>query len=203
MPGSLRNQKVNLSLSALPATASAHRLARDILLVVVRERAKHLAFVRRMAPRAEPEDVLQLALLRAARHLDDIREGDRLEAWFWRILRNTIADENERLARETVLLAQVRQGLDEISPQEAASCACSLGVLQQLKPEYAEILRRADIDELPMEQLAHHLGITLNNATVRLHRARKAMRDALLEHCGTDSVRACQNCGCEGEPLRK
>lgn len=123
LSGSPRNQKVTLSVRARPATASAHRLARDILLVVVRERAKHLAFVRRMAPSVEPEDVLQLALLRAARHLDDVREGDRLEAWFWRILRNTIADENERLAREHLLLTQVRQGLDEISPQEVASCA--------------------------------------------------------------------------------
>lgn len=144
-----------------------------------------------MAPRTDPEDVLQLALLRAARHLDGVREGDKLEAWFWRILRNTIADENERLAREKNLRLLVRQGIDEVTPQEIATCACSLGVLQQLRPEYAELLRRADIDEQPVEYIAAEFGLTLNNTTVRLHRARKAMRDALLNHCGTTSLRSC------------
>ena len=48
-----------------------------------------------------------------------------------------------------------------------------------------------------MPELADGLGITVNNASVRLHRARRAMRDALCEHCGTDSLRSCQDCPCE------
>lgn len=184
------------------ASAPAHRLARDLLLVVVRERARHLAFVRRqMVQAVDPEDVLQLALLRAARHIADIREGDKLEAWFWSILRNTIHDENERQARQRALQQQLQRHNREPTPHEVATCACSLGVLQRLKPAYREVLRRADIDEQPLEHISVGLGITPNNAAVRLHRARKAMREALLSHCGTDSLRACQDCGCEDEPL--
>ena len=41
--------------------------------------------------------------------------------------------------------------------------------------------------------------ITVGNAKVRLHRARKALREELFRRCGTDSIRACQDCRC-GEP---
>ena len=177
--------------------APTHQLARDILLVVVRERARHLAFVRRrMAPPVDPEDIVQLAWLRATRHLDEIRDNDKLGAWFWRILRHTVLDENERLARERTFLQQLVAAGGEVTPQAMTTCACSLGVLQQLKPVYGEMLRRADLDEEPVDRIAADLGLTVNNATVRLHRARKAMREALLDHCSTDSARACQDCRC-------
>jgi hypothetical protein len=39
--------------------------------------------------------------------------------------------------------------------------------------------------------------VTTNNAMVRLHRARRALRSLLQEHCGTTSLRACLSCVCE------
>lgn len=65
----------------------------------------------------------------------------------------------------------------------------------QLAP--AEIIRRVIVDGIPVTQVAPELGLTPNNAMVRLHRARTALRARLKEHCGTTSVRACSECGCE------
>lgn len=62
--------------------------------------------------------------------------------------------------------------------------------------ENAEMLRRVDIEEKPLPGVAEALGITVNNATVRLHRARKALREQLQAFCGTDSMRACLDCAC-------
>jgi RNA polymerase sigma-70 factor (ECF subfamily) len=84
----------------------------------------------------------------------------------------------------------------EAQPEDAAVCGCSLGVLDALHAEYAEVLRRVDINEEPLEDVARALSITSNNAKVRLHRARKALRTALLSYCGTDSARACAGCAC-------
>jgi RNA polymerase sigma-70 factor (ECF subfamily) len=163
-------------------------------------RSRHLAFVRRrLSHRAEPEDILQIALLRASRHLDELREGDKIEAWFWRILRNTIADENERAQRDVALLQRVHRETETIStPADTSTCTCSLGVLETLKPEYRDVIQRNDVDEEPLDHIASDAGITLNNATVRLHRARKAMRQALVEHCGACSTSSCQHCSCDG-----
>ena len=45
---------------------------------------------------------------------------------------------------------------------------------------------------------AEDLGITPNNATVRLHRARKALKRELERSCGTCATHGCLDCGCGG-----
>lgn len=183
------------------APASAPPLAGEVLRAVSRDRARHLAFARRrLGARGDAEDALQLALLRAARHVGDLRDIERVEAWFWRILRNTIETERRRLDREGNFIAFVEEVPTPATPEEIATCACSLGVLGQLKDDYRRMLQRADLDDEPMGAIADDLGITVNNATVRLHRARRSMRDALLAHCGTASARACLDCGCADAP---
>jgi len=60
-----------------------------------------------------------------------------------------------------------------------AVCACVHDVLAALKPEQAAVIRRAEPDGEPLNRVASHLGITPNNASVRLYRARRALGDAL------------------------
>lgn len=43
-------------------------------------------------------------------------------------------------------------------------CACITRLLPVLKPEYAEMIRRVDLDEQPVSGVARSLGITANNA---------------------------------------
>ena len=59
------------------------------------------------------------------------------------------------------------------------------------------MLEQVDLEDRSLDDVARELGITVNNATVRLHRARRALREALAEHCHTTSVRECLDCGCE------
>lgn len=168
---------------------------------LVAEREALLAFVRaRVRSSADAEDVLQQALVRATGCAGDLRDRSRLRAWFFQILRRTIADHHaERALREAKLeaLAVDAEDLEEASPDDAGTCACSLGQLELLRPEYADILRRVDIEEQPLAVAAQALGVTVNNATVRLHRARKALRERLRTVCGTESMKACLSCGCE------
>jgi RNA polymerase sigma-70 factor (ECF subfamily) len=46
-------------------------------------------------------------------------------------------------------------------------------------------------------EVARELGLNANNAMVRLHRARNALRERLASHCGTTTARSCSDCGCE------
>ncbi len=45
--------------------------------------------------------------------------------------------------------------------------------------------------------LADELGVSANNATVRLHRARRALKKAIKSYCGVDSADACMQCTCD------
>lgn len=161
------------------------------------EREAYLAFVRaRVGSSADAEDVLQQALVRATARAGDLRDRGRLRAWFFQILRRTIADHHADRALREMLVSGVND-VEEAGPDDGGTCACSLGQLELLRPEYAEILRRVDIEEQPLAVVAQALGVTVNNATVRLHRARKALRERLRAVCGTDSMKACLSCGCE------
>jgi RNA polymerase sigma factor (sigma-70 family) len=177
---------------------AARALPRELLVMLAEERSAFLAFVRkRVRSGTDADDLLQQALLKAAERLDTLRDGERVEAWFYRVLRNTIADHHAEWARRESRLELLAREASEAPPEEAAVCGCSLGVLASLHAEYAEILRRVDIDDESLGDVARAMAITPNNAKVRLHRARKALRDALLSYCETDSVRACQSCACD------
>ena len=94
----------------------------------------------------------------------------------------------ERLAREPVAA--------EDPELRAAVCACMHDLLPAMKPRYAEMVRAVDLEERPVAEVAAGGGITVNNATVRLHRARQALKKQLLRACGACAAHGCLECHC-------
>jgi RNA polymerase sigma-70 factor (ECF subfamily) len=160
-----------------------------------------VAFVRRRAGHlVDPEDVLQQASVRAIAKSEQLREAEHVRAWLFRIVRNVLADELRAIGLPVVDREQQLEdaaAATEREEREPSVCKCSLEVAKSLKPEYAQILERVVVEDVPVTKLAAELGVTANNAMVRLHRARKALRSKLEEHCGTTSPRSCLDCGCE------
>ena len=155
------------------------------------------AFVRRRV--GDPDlaaDVVQDALAKALAAADDLRDDERLEAWFYRILRTTIADALERRATAR------RRGAGELtepvaeSAERAVVCACLDAAVDTLKPEYAEVLRRVDLGGEEPEAVASALGITAVNLKVRRHRARETLRERLVAACRTCGTHGCRDCDC-------
>ena len=67
---------------------------------------------------------------------------------------------------------------------------------QLLKPEYRDALRIVDVEEGKLKDLAQQSGITAENAAVRIHRARAALRRRIEQACGTCAVHGCVDCSC-------
>jgi RNA polymerase sigma-70 factor (ECF subfamily) len=80
-----------------------------------------------------------------------------------------------------------------------AVCKCVGRLASTLKPEYAEALRRVEVDGLSVTSFAEEAGITANNASVRLFRARQALKKQLEVSCGTCASHGCLDCTC-GQP---
>lgn len=181
-----------------PVVAPSSAQAEEFLGLLASRRDAFLDFARkRVRSGADAEDLLQQALLKAAEKVDTLRANERLDAWFYRVLRNTIADHHAEWARRESRLETLAREASEAPPEDAAVCACSLGILESIHHEYADILRRVDIEGDSLDEAAKALGIASNNAKVRLHRARKSLRTALSSFCGTESVRACMACSCD------
>ena len=75
-------------------------------------------------------------------------------------------------------------------------CRCVSDVVATLKPEYQDVLRRVDLDGAAIAEIAREAGITANNASVRLHRARAALRGRIERACGACATHGCLDCTC-------
>ena len=170
--------------------------------------ANHREFLRflerRVGTRAEAEDLLQAAFVKGVEHADSIRENESAVAWFYRILRNTVVDRHRRRgAAARAMDAFARElGAANQPPEEVRSavCACVRALSATLKPEYADALRRIDVEGASVQGYAAEVGIQPNNAGVRVHRAREALRKRVRASCGTCAEHGCLDCTCRQSP---
>ncbi len=170
-------------------------------------RARFLAFVRkRVRDRDEAEEILQGALLKALTRADDVRDDERIVAWFYRLLRNALTDHwRARTVRDRAAAVLLRAAEGQVAPppQEAAElCRCFEALLPALPADQARMIRRVDLEEARPVDVATEEGITPNLAMVRLHRARRALRQRLEEACRTCATHGCLDCSCRGGATR-
>ena len=64
------------------------------------------------------------------------------------------------------------------------------------------VVRLRDVDELPIEEVADRLGITVPAAKSRLLRARLELRQRLLRHCGPSGQRSLTTRGMQSQTIR-
>lgn len=117
----------------------------------VENHRRFLAFLeRRVESRAAAEEILPEAFVRGLEQAGEIRDEERVVAWFYRLLRNAVVDHYRRRgaeARGLEALARELGDASEPAPEiEAALCHCFEALLPALRPEYAEILRRVDLE---------------------------------------------------------
>ena len=172
----------------------------DVVAGLVRSHRELLRFVeRRVGSRAEAEDILQDAFVRSVQHANGLRDGDASSAWFYRMLRNAIVDRFRRRGAADRAYEAFARELDGETPTADARdavCACVRTLARTLKPEYAAALERVDVDGVSVHAFADEVGITTNNAAVRLHRAREALRKRVITSCGTCAEHGCLDCTC-------
>ena len=159
-----------------------------------------LSFLERhVESRAAAEDILQAAFVRGLEHSGEV-DGEKVVAWFYRVLRNAIIDHyRRRSASAKAVSAWSAELADHQDPDAGVRdeiCQCVSGLMRTLKPEYRDALQLVDIEDRKLAELAEHAGISEANAAVRVHRARKALRSRVQQSCGTCAEHGCVDCTC-------
>ena len=176
-----------------------------ILAELSSERVRFLRFVqRRVRDEAVAEDLLQTAYADAVRQAKTLRDAAMARAWFYKILRNRVIDYYRHQAVEERVLAPITENFD-VGRSEATPpnlCQCIGQAVEDLKPEYADVLRSVDLSEEngALALYAERAGITATNAAVRGHRARKALARGLRATCGSCAGAGCLDCTCRPQP---
>ena len=129
-------------------------------------------------------DASQETFLRAWRALPRFRGYAALSTWLHRITVNTSFNVRKRAQRHrATALEDVREPVDErAASPEAAGERIELNqrlraALAQLTPSQRQVVVLKDIDGLSHAEVAQAEGISVAAAKVRLHRARRSLRD--------------------------
>lgn len=187
--------------SSSSKSSSSKPLSPEAIGRLVAAHREFLAFLeRRVESRAAAEDILQAAFARGLERGADVQE-ENVVAWFYRVLRNSIIDHyRHRSASARAMETWGREFSERREPDvelRQEICECIAGLLAGLKPEYRDALRAVDMDGGKLSDLAEQSGITAENAAVRVHRARKALRRKVEQACGTCAEHGCFDCHCK------
>lgn len=173
----------------------------DVKRVLVENHREFLRFLERRLGRSEvAEDILQEAFARGLPRIERLREGEAAIPWFYRTLRNATVDYYRRVKSADRALAQFAEEIEAFAePSEMMRgevCRCVSRLAETLKPEYADALRRIEVDGVSVTRFAEEQGISKSNAAVRVFRAREALRRQVAVSCGTCAEHGCISCTC-------
>ena len=147
------------------------------------------------------EDVVQETLMEAWRHLANLHEPQRFNAWLDGICRNVCR--RQKVTRDTTLSLHVllssssldgdestemdtpadildpssSDPLEELSQQDLATLLDR--AMGYLSSDTRKLLTMCYLAEIPQREVALYLGLTIGALEVRLHRARRQLRSVL------------------------
>ena len=170
------------------------RISADLL----KRRAQFKAFlVSRLGNEADAEDVLQNGLMKALARADEVRDETKLVAWFYQVLRHAMIDHIRSRKSAVELERRWTEDMAALEPEDQREiCRCFESLIDGLKPRNAALLRLVELEGQSVSAAAGSIGISANNASVGLHRARAELRGKLEELCGDCAVKECLDCDC-------
>jgi len=133
----------------------------------------------------DARDVTQETYLRAYRGLRRFRGDAQFTTWLYRITANCASTHLGRRRRhrheeldDDLPVDDLRPASDPVGRAEHGDLRAQVGeALRALPPRLRAVVVLRDIYDLPHEAIAAELGITESAAKVRLHRARRKLRD--------------------------
>lgn len=136
-------------------------------------------FVRRRIDAAHVDDVVADVLLVGWRRLDEIPPGAELP-WCYGVARRCLANQRRSAARQVRLVDRLaaERGAAVAEPVEDEAVTAALALL---RPEDRELLELWAWERLEAREIAAVLGVTPNAVSIRLHRAKQRLADALGE----------------------
>jgi len=169
-------------------------------LVNEHKNAVYRQLIRTCGNREDAEDVLIEALLKAYRNLNQLRANEAFRAWLGQIGKRVCWQLRKREALMPLLqlssLEDEGQDLPAGDPALDSTLALQqmkeilMSAVASLPPDYADVYRMRDLEELSGRDVARRLDISPQAMKSRLHRARAMVRENVDAALGQQITRA-------------
>jgi len=135
-------------------------------------------FINRLSESTEmAEDIFQETWLTVIRRIHSLKKIDAFPIWLYRIARNKVYQQFRRKGKLSKLNENIAvpndTGNDVFSPEDAAKVhRC----LEQLRPEYKEVLMLRFLEQMSYQQMAQVLDRSLGTIKSRIYYAKLALK---------------------------
>jgi RNA polymerase sigma-70 factor (ECF subfamily) len=138
--------------------------------------------------RSEAEDAVHDAAVRAWRHFAGLKDRDRFEPWFTRIVVNCCRDHlrARRIQPQSLPNAEPSPALD-VGDAISRSDALASG-MRALSPEHRIVIALRYLDDYSIDEIAARTGVRAGTVKSRLHYALRSLR-ATLEASAREGLR--------------
>lgn len=150
----------------------------------------HAAMVRRIATVYERypdrvDDLVQDVWIAVWQALPRLHDQTVLKSYIARIAQNIcVTHVRQAMVRQTQPLTDTLRDAAPALDEAAAHAARLAGLIEAVRdlPENLKAVASLYLEDMPIKEIALVLGISESNASVRLHRAKSAIRLSLGEH---------------------
>lgn len=136
----------------------------------------------RISDAQDREDCVQMSLLRVHQYLGSYSGSGSAKGWLRTIARNVVFDHYKKSGKGSFIQEMGDWNEDEYrdqnsyGPEDEASLQSSLS---ELGEENARLIKEYNLGGANISDLAKKEKVSVNNMKVRLHRAKKALKDFL------------------------
>jgi len=131
------------------------------------------------------EDILQEVFIRIHAKIDQLNDDTKIQSWIYQITRNLIVDHFREAKKEKHRSEVLFPETEDDLPNEAMTEAIGdmINMMSNLPPEYCKALCLTELDGMSQKAYAELTGLNYSVAKSRIQRARKMLKDNLMNCC--------------------
>lgn len=130
-------------------------------------------------------DLLQELFIRIHANIDRLKDRTKIQPWIYQICRNLIIDHFRGIKKEQgrVLPTLEMEYEDRDEDFMSETLDDMIKMMADLPPEYCEALCLTELEGLNQKEFAERIGMSYSGAKSRVQRARKMLKDLLMNCC--------------------
>ena len=142
-------------------------------------------FQRRIDDQQLSEDLLQETFVRIHKGVQSLNDEERILSWVFRIARNVLVDHFRRIKPHEGLINELNDQTEVVEGRNRNEeiAACLPRMLDTLPEKYREAVSLFELSQVPQQEIANRLGVSLSGAKSRIQRGREKLKEALLHCC--------------------
>ncbi|HAA89881.1 MAG: RNA polymerase sigma factor [Thermoanaerobacterales bacterium 50_218] len=142
--------------------------------------------LKRVSNEYDAEDILQDVFCKICSNIDELKDEGKLRAWVYQLARNAIID----YYRSRKFPVQLLESPENLAVQSLAGedivrevAQCLKSMINHLPEKYRQAIILTEFEGLSQKELSARLGLSFSGAKSRVQRARKKLKEMLLDCC--------------------